>query len=423
MMAMHFSVIPSPRGGTPPRERGGDPVAGRGCRANAVSEAGEGHLGCPLPARAPRSPPSPAARERGNGKRIFSAFAIALLIALAAPALAQPKPPAKTGAPIQFVPETELPPPAANGAQLDLAYGAYQRGYFLTALQYATDDALKGNPQSMTLLGELYANGLGVPRDDQKAADWYKLAAARGDRNAMFALAIFALQGRAGPRDRAQSAKWLAAAAKLGHPEAAYDLALLYVEGQLFPQDFKRAAELLRQAANEGSPQAQYALGTFYKDGRGVPADMHEAVKLWAAASLAGDTDAEVEYAIALYNGDGVTRDEDAAAQIFFKAAKDGSPIAQDRYARILASGLGAPRDPVKAVKWHLVSRAGGETDITLDDFMSKLDAATVEEGTKQAQPWIAAIKQKQAAEMAAAKPEPSAAPALGMTSGVAPGK
>ena len=139
---------------------------------------------------------------------------------------------------------------------------------------------------------------------------------------------------------------------------------------------------------------------------------MPEAVKLWAAASLAGDTDAQVEYAIALYNGDGVPRDEDTAAQIFLKAAKLGSPIAQDRYARIMASGLGAPRDPVKAVKWHLVSRAGGETDITLDDFMSKLDAATVAEGTKQAQPWIDALKQAQAARgQAAALAQPPGPP------------
>jgi uncharacterized protein len=145
---------------------------------------------------------------------------------------------------------------------------------------------------------------------------------------------------------------------------------------------------------------------------------MHEAVKLWAAASLADDTDAQVEYAIALYNGDGVARDEDAAAAIFRKAALHGSPIAQDRYARILASGLGAERDPVKAVKWHLISRAAGETDITLDDFMASLDKATVAEGTKEAQPWLDALKQAQAAQ--AAQTQAAQQPALGMTSGTA---
>jgi TPR repeat protein len=138
---------------------------------------------------------------------------------------------------------------------------------------------------------------------------------------------------------------------------------------------------------------------------------MHEAVKLWAAAALADNTDAEVEYGIALYNGDGVQRDEDAAAAIFRKAARHGSAIAQDRLARILASGLGATRDPVKAVKWHLVSRAGGETDITLDDFMAKLDPATLAQGTKEAQPWLDALKaaQQQQAQAATQAQQPLA--------------
>ena len=161
------------------------------------------------------------------------------------------------------------------------------------------------------MLGELYAGGFAVPQDDKKADEWYRLAAARGDREAMFALAMFRLRGRAGPRDRDAAAKWLAAAAKLGQPLAAYNLALLYVEGQLFPQDFNRAAELLREAADAGSPEAQYALGTFYKQGRGVAKDPREAARLWALAALADNTDAEVEYAIALFNGDGVAKNED----------------------------------------------------------------------------------------------------------------
>ncbi len=308
-----------------------------------------------------------------------------------------------------FMPNTmtegapQAPAPPAGAAAPDMAFGAFQRGYFLTAFQLATQHAAdKSDAKSMTLVAELYANGLGVPRDDAKAAEWYKLAAARGDPNAMFALALFALEGRAGPRDRAASAKWLAAAANLGHPEAAYDLALLYMEGQLFPQDFTRAAELLRTAAQAGSPVAQYALATFYKEGRGVPKDMHEAVRLWAAAALADNTDAQVEYGIALYNGDGVERNQAAATALFRKAAEHGSPIAQDRLARILVSGQGAPADPAAAAKWHLVYRAAGETNLELDDFVDKLDPATRAAGEKAAKPWIDAIKAAQQAQMQA---------------------
>ena len=294
-------------------------------------------------------------------------------------------------------------PPAATqeqdatgpGPQLDYAYSAFQQGYYLTALALATHRATDHNDAAaMTLIGELYAGGLGVPQNDAKAAEWYRLAAARGDRNAMFGLAMLDLRaGRAGPRDREASAKWLAAAAKLGHPIAAYDLALLYIEGQLFPQDFKRAAELLRRAADAGNPEAQYALGTFYKVGRGVPKDPHEAARLWSLAALADNTDAQVEYAIALFNGEGVAKNEQAAAALFRRAALRGSAIAQDRLARILAEGRGAPKDTVQAVKWHVISKAKGETDLLLDDFVNNLDATTRAAGEKAAKPWLDTLK------------------------------
>jgi TPR repeat protein len=283
------------------------------------------------------------------------------------------------------------------GPPPDMAYGAFQRGYFLTAFSLATDRVTSdADPKAMTLLGELYADGLGVPQDDRRAAEWYTLAAGRGDSNAMFALAIFALNGRAGPRDREASTRWLAAAAKLGHPLAAYDLALLYVEGQMFPQDF--------------SPDAQYALGTFYKTGRGVPQDARQAAQWWAKAAMGDNTDAQVEYGIALYNGNGIERNEEAATLLFRKAAMRGSPIAQDRLARILATGRGAPRDLAEAAKWRLVSRAGGETDLELDDVINKLDPQTRAAGEKAAKPWLQAIEAARKAQAAARQTQRSAA-------------
>jgi TPR repeat protein len=350
--------------------------------------------------------------------RTMAATAAAVLaLALNQAAIAQgvaPRPPA--GKPNRAAAPTEKTVPAAPvGPAPDLAYGAFQRGYFLTAFSFATDRVTKdADPKAMTLLGELYADGLGVPQDDRRAAEWYGLAAARGDSNAMFALAIFALNGRGGPRDREASTRWLAAAAKLGHPLAAYDLALLYIEGQMFAQDFGRAAELLRIAAQGGSADAQYALGTFYKAGRGVPQDAAQAAQWWAKAALADNTDAQVEYAIALYNGNGVARDEAAATALFRKAAMRGSAIAQDRLARILASGRGGPHDLTEATKWHLISRAGGETDLELDGVIDKLDPQTRAAGEKAAKPWLDAIEAARKAQTAAAPPAqaPQATPA-----------
>jgi TPR repeat protein len=218
------------------------------------------------------------------------ASAMAQSPAEAAPPVMQPiaKPSPRNSA------ATQPPPVPATAARLepDIAYGAYQRGYYVTAFAEATRrvEQLK-DVKAMTLLGELYANGFGIKHDDNKAGEWYRIAAERGDREAMFALAMLHFSGRIKGASREDGAKLLAAAAKLGHAAAAYDLGLLYLEGQLFPQDLARVAELFRGAAQAGSPEAQYALATLYKEGRGVPKDVVEAARLLAAASSAVQRD------------------------------------------------------------------------------------------------------------------------------------
>ena len=94
-------------------------------------------------------------------------------------------------------------PPAAQPSETRSGLRAFQRGQYVTAFREATRRVEeKSDPKAMTLLGELYADGLGVANDDRKAVDWYKLASARGDREAMFALAIFKMTG---PRRPARS--------------------------------------------------------------------------------------------------------------------------------------------------------------------------------------------------------------------------
>ena len=136
------------------------------------------------------------------------------------PAQATPKPGEKKPEPAK---KTTAEKPKAKPAEatpavsgdLDLAFGAYQRGYFITAFREASKRVTDANdPRAMTLLGELYAGGFGIEANEQKAVEWYRLAADRGDPNAMFALAMFQIGGRGGPKDMNGAAQMLASAAK-----------------------------------------------------------------------------------------------------------------------------------------------------------------------------------------------------------------
>jgi hypothetical protein len=130
-----------------------------------------------------------------------------------------------------------------------MAYGAYQRGLYKTAFLAATArlNADSGDAPAMTLIGELYNQGLGVRQDPAEAARWYQLAARAGDAHAMASLGLMAIDGRGIAKDPAVGRNWLEQAATKGEPTAAYNLALILLSTGS-GADIQRAANLLKIA-------------------------------------------------------------------------------------------------------------------------------------------------------------------------------
>ncbi len=61
-----------------------------------------------------------------------------------------------------------------GGPPADAAYGAFQRGLYMTALNLAMPRAEAGDSAAQTLVAEILSRGLGVKRDEAKAAKWYQ---------------------------------------------------------------------------------------------------------------------------------------------------------------------------------------------------------------------------------------------------------
>ena len=99
----------------------------------------------------------------------------------------------------------------------DMAYGAFQRGYYMTALNLATPLALAGNAPAQTLIAEIYSRGLGVRMDLATATEWYEKAADQGDTEAQFQLAMILLDGGAEFGDGRRAGTLLRQAADAGH--------------------------------------------------------------------------------------------------------------------------------------------------------------------------------------------------------------
>jgi len=261
----------------------------------------------------------------------------------------------------------------------DLAFGAYQRGYYQTAMQEAMKrvDVDKRDAAAMTLIGELQAQGLGVPENPAEAVRWYRLAAALGDKNAQFSLGLALLTGKGVAKDVAAATALFEKAAAQDHPGAWYNLGVIALEGNGVASDFIKAGQDFRRGAELGYPDAEYSLGLLYREGRGVDKDMQQAA-IWLRRAAEGDyLPAQVEYGIMIFNGaEGVRANEAEGAKWLLRAANRGNPVAENRVARLLFAGRGLSEDRVEAMKWHILATSAGLRDPWLDTESEKLTPA-----------------------------------------------
>src|SRR5690606_21015764 len=81
-------------------------------------------------------------------------------------------------------PEQETPAPQAGAAERAAADYAYRRGDYRSALERYQALAAQGDPEASIIVGTMYQEGRGVPRDEAAAYAWYGRAADLGDPTA-----------------------------------------------------------------------------------------------------------------------------------------------------------------------------------------------------------------------------------------------
>lgn len=255
----------------------------------------------------------------------------------------------------------------------DAAYTAFDQGQYLTALKLAGEAAKRGEPQSNTLIGRIYSEGLGVDQDDKAAAGWYARASELGDVPGTLALGLLFAQGRGVKKDYQEAGRLFEKAALTGHAEANYNLGLLFLKGQGKPENPIRAFQHIQYAAEKGIPEAQYDLAAFYQAGIGTEPNAAEAAKWLSKAANQGLAVAQYDYAVVLLKGFGLTRDEPKAPALLKSAAEKGIPGAQNRLAYISLEGIGTAKNTVEAAKWRFIAKKNGFADKALDDAIAKL--------------------------------------------------
>ena len=131
------------------------------------------------------------------------------------------------------------------------------------------------------------AEGVGVPRNDERAAFWLKRAA-EGVVTAQYWYGRMLAEGRGVAKDDAEAAVWFARAAEAGMAEAQVALAELHVNGRGVPRDHQLARSWFLRAIPAMHAGAMFALGALYGGGHDIEIDREEARRWFAQAAEHG---------------------------------------------------------------------------------------------------------------------------------------
>jgi len=178
------------------------------------------------------------------------------------------------------------------------------------------------NPAAMYALGVESEEESG----DAEAVRWYELAAERGHAESMQRLGDMYAQGRGVPRDYVAAAAWYRRAVDHNSTAAVSSLATLYLYGLGVPQSYSEATRLLQSAARGGAPQAQNKLGTMYESGVAVRRNLTRAKDLYLRSALQGYTPAMVNLGLLYIEALGVRRDDVRGYALVAAAVKMGIP-------------------------------------------------------------------------------------------------
>ena len=227
-------------------------------------------------------------------------------------------------------------------------------GDFLQALRRLGEG---GNAYVMFRLGRLYANGIGVARDDTEAVRWYRMGASAGNLNATTALAMALIEGRGATKDEQEGLRLLRGAAEGDNHEALHWLGVILGQGKLVSKDTGEATRLLTRAAEAGHVPSMLDLASLYNSAEGGAADPAKAAFWYKRAADLGSSAGMVNLGFMHQQGKGVEHNDITAVALYRKAAAEGNSTGIHNLAAMLDSGRGVPRkDPEQAA--DLILRA-----------------------------------------------------------------
>ena len=188
-------------------------------------------------------------------------------------------------------------------------------------------------------LGLLYAKGLGVKRDFERAAAWMAQAVSWGNPDG------------AGPAKQYYALAESQKKAEAGDAKAMAELAAGFMAlGETLDQagageDYKLCLRWAQKAVDAGCADGYWPLALAYEHGRGVQKDDRKAVEYYRKGAELGNAACQHSYGCRLIKGEGVKKNAAQARRLFEQSADQGYDLAREALDHMNETGEGAEPD------------------------------------------------------------------------------
>lgn len=189
----------------------------------------------------------------------------------------------------------------------------------------------EGDATAYYYLGKMYAQGLGVEKDEQRAVEYYQKAEKAYNIDAAYELAEMLLAEAKDKNDeRFQTGlKYLKRAAYAGQANALNQLGEMYEQGNNVTKDYKSAFGFYLMGALKGDAKSQFNVARLYFAGKGAPQDYENGLKWMSRAARQGYVLAQKELALGRISEPAIRNLPEAYAWLSIIAAYNSDDVGE----------------------------------------------------------------------------------------------
>ncbi|WMI82431.1 MobP3 family relaxase [Anaerotignum sp. MB30-C6] len=241
---------------------------------------------------------------------------------------------------------------------------------FEQAMEIFKSESVKGNVLAVFDLGRIYADGLGVDMDIDKAQKYYAKALEgfsfvenkKPWKYTQYRIGKMFAQGLGIEQNYENAAEWFEKSSSQKYKFAEYSLGGLYYRGQGVEQNYGKAFELYQQSAKQGFPYADFEVAKMFRDGIGTEKNEKQS-NIYFKKAFVGFEDLEkqnrddkLQYRLGwmLQNGIGTEKDIVRAKEYFQKSAKLGNTFACYSLAKIILAEENPAEEEIKSAIEYL---------------------------------------------------------------------